>query len=61
MGVCLTESSRHATTREAHGSVHPGGGAAGNFLPIDSIIGANAEVTSAIEAHRQTLRDGGFV
>ena len=58
MGVCLTESSRHATTREAHGSMHPGGG---NFLPIDSIIGANEEVTSAIEAHRQTLREGGIV
>ena len=58
MGVCLTEQSRHAITRDAHGDIIPGSHLS---LPIDSIIGANSEVTTAIEAHRQALRDGGIV
>lgn len=41
-----------------HGNLSNG---SGSFLPIDSIIGANSEVTLAIEAHRQTLREGGIV
>ena len=57
MGVCLTEQGRHSTTREAHGQIEPGS----LSLPIDSIIGANSEVTTAIEAHRQALREGGIV
>ena len=49
MGVCLTEQGRHATTREAHGqNIQPGS----LGFSIDSIIGANNEVTTAIEAHR---------
>ena len=57
MGVCLTEQGRHGTTREAHAQFNPGS----LGLPIDSIIGANSEVTTAIEAHRQALREGGIV
>ena len=57
MGVCLTEQGRHGTTREAHAQFNPGS----LGLPIDNIIGANSEVTTAIEAHRQALRDGGIV
>ena len=55
MGICLADQGRHASTRAAHaGMIDP-------RMPIDSIIGANSEVTNAIEAHRQALRDGGFV
>jgi len=51
MGVCLTNSSRHADTRGNHGEIGTWPNLT-NVMPIDSIIGANSEVTTAIEAHR---------
>jgi len=63
MGNCVSEFNRHLTTRENFGvSTDPA-----ELLErrqrssIESIVGANADVTSAIEAHRQALREGGIV
>ena len=42
-GVCITEPGRHSTTRQAH---------TGYQMPIYTILGANPDVTEAIEAHR---------
>ena len=55
---CLNQSSRHSATRDNHLQALQESGLS---QPIDFIIGANSDVTSAIEMHRQALREGGFV
>lgn len=55
MGNCVTTFNRHSATREAHEGyeIDPIEMQVVNSeMNIDSIIGANEEVTTAIEAHR---------
>ena len=64
MGNCITEFNRHLTTREVNNAAHLNSQdelQLRTMLSVDHIIGANAEITTAIEAHRQALREGGIV
>ena len=62
MGNCIIEQGRHANTRSAYSGLDPAElQEMRSRVNIENIIGANSEVTSAIEAHRSSLREQGIV
>ena len=62
MGNCIIEQGRHANTRSAYSGLDPAElQEMRSRINIQNIIGANSEVTSAIEAHRSSLREQGIV